>query len=150
MAGFPFGLEELNQELANATEHGEELDENDFDQIKTDGLPDRPGFPAVTFVFAVLSDLGTILSGGFLGIVFSAIMLITIWIYLFGKYGGIKRWMWKKAVARFGLKSIPVLGPFLLTWSYFVLRAHSKNYKRIEQILGAVERLALRKGKKAG
>lgn len=147
MAGFPFGLEELNQELAGVTEPGDELDENDFGQIQAEGLPDRPNFPVVVFVFAVLADLGTVLTAGFLGIVFSAVMLITLWIYLFGKYGGIKRWVWKRAVARLGLKSIPVLGPFLLTWSFFVLRAHSKNYKRIDQILTSVEKLMLREAK---
>ncbi len=141
---YPFGLEELNKEMGDELEPGEELSDEDFEEIKIEGLPSgRPSFPLITFTSSALIDVFNIFTLGFLGIITGVIAIIIIRIYLIGKYGFIKRWVWKRAMMRLGVKSIPVLGPFLLSWSFFVLRAHSKNYKRIDQILTAAEKLII-------
>ncbi|TSC75916.1 MAG: hypothetical protein G01um101430_86 [Parcubacteria group bacterium Gr01-1014_30] len=149
MDELPFGLEELNEELSDVTEPGEELFEDDFDQIKTEGLPDHPHFPAGTFGFAVFADAVKVASLGWLGILAAIIGLITIRMYLRGKYGFLKRYVWKRALLKAGISSIPFLGAFLASWSWFVFRAHSKNWKRIDQILTSVEKLILRRAKRA-
>ncbi len=138
---YPFGFEDLNKELEDELEPGEEFTQEDWDEIEIRGVPKRPSFPFLTFVFAVLLDVVNLFGLGFLGIITGIIAIVMVRMYLIGKYNFIKRWMWKKALLRLGIKSIPILGPFLLSWSFFILRAHSKNYERIDKILTAIEKL---------
>ena len=145
---FSFSAEDLNQELEDELNSGEEFSAEDVEELKIEGVPKhRPSFPLVTFASAVLIDTVNIFTGGFVGIITGIIAFILVRIYLIGKYGSIKRWIWRRALIRLGVKSIPVLGALLLSWSWFVWRAHAKNYKRIDQVLRAVEQLLLKKAK---
>lgn len=141
-----FTAENLNREFANELSPDEEFDEEEIEDIKAEGVPpERPSFPLITFIFAVLLDvlkpLVQIFSLGLLGIVISILGFILTRIYLIGKIGGIKRFIWKNTIVTAVKGSIPFLGAFLGSWSYFILRAHSKNYKRIDQILTFIEKL---------
>lgn len=140
---YAFSAEELNREFADELESGEEWTQEDVEEIKIEGLPSsKPSFPLVTFVFAVLIDTVKLFSLGFLGIIAGIFGFILVRVYLIGKYGFIKRWMWKRVLIKAGISSIPIVGAFLASWSWFILRAHSKNYKRINQIIMALEKLA--------
>lgn len=140
-----FTAENLNREFANELSPGEEFDEEEIEDIKAEGVPpERPSFPLITFIFAVLLDvlkpLAHIFSLGLLGTVISILGFILTRIYLIGKISSIKRYIWKKTIVTAMKSCIPVLGAFLGSWSYFILRAHSKNYKRIDQILTFIEK----------
>jgi multisubunit Na+/H+ antiporter MnhG subunit len=138
---YTFGADELNRELADELEPGEEFTDDDVEELEIEGVPERPSFPLVTFIFAILLDTGKLFSGGFLGIIFGILGSILVRVYLIGKMGFIKRYFYKKTVAAAAKNVIPILGAFLGSWTWFVFRAHSKNWKRIDQILTAIERL---------
>lgn len=140
---YAFGVDELNRELADELGFGEEFTDEDLEEIKIEGLPSsRPSFPLVTFVFAVLIDTVKLFSLGFLGVITAVLGFIVVRVYLFGKMGFIKRYAYRKTLAAVVKNIIPIFGAFLGSWSWFILRVHSKNYKRINQIIMALEKLA--------
>lgn len=141
---YPFELSDLNKELEDEIEPGEELNEEDFEEINAEGVPDRPSFPATVFVLAILIDIIKLVSFGFLGMLTAILGFIIIRVYLFGKMSFIKRYVYKKFIAAAVKNVIPIVGAFLGSWTWFILRAHSKNYKRIDQIITAVEKLIRR------
>lgn len=137
-----FSREELNQELANDSELGVEgLDEEDFETIEIEGVPERPGFPTITFIFAIILDLVKIISLGFFGWLASLLGFILVRVYLIGKMSFLKRRMRRKFAAQAFKGSIPILSIFLGSWTFFVLRAHAKNYQKIDKIISTVEKL---------
>ena len=140
---YAFSAEDLNREFADELGPGEEWTQEDLEEIKIEGLPSsRPSFPLVTFVFAVLIDTVKLCSFGFLGIITAILGFILVRVYLFGKMGFIKRFVYQKTIVVVVKNIIPFVGAFLGSWSWFILRVHSKNYKRINQIIMALEKLA--------
>ena len=149
---YPFKLSDLNRALEEDgfIEPGEELEEEDFEelQVKT---PKRPSFPVVILTLAVMKDLTDILSAGFLGSFTNIIAIIAIRIWLLGKMGFIKRYLYKRYLFAFILEFVPFVNA-VPQWTIFVLRGHAKEYKRINQILTKVEELLIRhqKSEKTG
>ena len=101
----------------------------------------QPSFPIITLTFAVLIDAIKLISGGFLGILAAILGFILVRVYLFGKMGFIKRFVYRKVVAAAVKNVIPVVGAFLGSWTWLIFRAHGKQKKRANQILTAVEKL---------
>jgi hypothetical protein len=140
---YPFSVEELNQELADELGPGEELQIEDFEEIKIEGLPERPSFPIMVFILAVLKDFTDLLSFGLLGVLTNIIAWIAIRMYLFRKVGFIKRWLYKRYVFTLILEFIPFIS-MIPQWTIFVLRGYAKEKKRVDEVLTAVERLLLK------
>jgi hypothetical protein len=135
-----FNINSLKEELGNEFEPGEEFEEEDFEEIRIEGVPEKPSFPIIIFIFAVIIDLFKLLSLGFFGPILFIFGWILVRVYLQGKISFIKRYVWKKALAHSIKNIFPLVSAFLGSWSYFIFRAHSKNYQRIDQILRAIEK----------
>ena len=139
---YPFGLSDLNKELEEEFEPGEELEEEDFEEIKTE-IPKRPSFPTITLIFAILKDFGDLVTLGILGTITNIIAWIVIRLYLFKKVGFIKRALYRQYIFALILEFIPFIN-MIPQWTIFVLRAYAKEHKKIDQILTAIEKLIIR------
>jgi hypothetical protein len=139
-----FSREEFNKELINLGAE-EDIEEDDFDDVKTQGVPEKPNFPTTIFIFAVILDVFTIASLGLLGWVTIPLGILLVRVYLLGKMSFSKKLAWKKVVAVCRKKAFPLLSAFLGSWAFFILRAHAKNYERIDQIISVVEKILTRK-----
>lgn len=141
--GYPFELSDLNKELEDEWGPGEELDEDDFDELKTEGVSKKPSFPVLTFGFALIKDFVDIVSLGTLGIFLNIIAWIVIRMYLFKKMGFMKRYLYKKYIFTLILEYIPFIS-MIPQWTIFVLRAHAAEHKKIDQILTSIENLIIK------
>jgi type IV secretory pathway TrbL component len=144
---YPFQLQDLNRELESEIEEGDEIDEEDFEEIKRKA-PEPPSFPIATVILALLIDTVKLFTFGFLGIVTALAGFILVRIYLMGKMSFMKRFLYRKTVVAAAKNLIPVVGAFLGSWTWLILRAYGKQKERTGQIIDAVERLILRYGKK--
>jgi len=142
MPNYNFGVEELNNELGDELE-GEEFTNEDFEELKVEGLPKKSSFPVMVLTLAVLKDFFDLVSLGLLGILTNIIVWIAIRIYLLKKVGFIKRWLYKKYIFTIILEFIPFVS-MIPQWTFFVLRAYAKENKHVDAVLEAVERLLLR------
>lgn len=142
---YPFELSDLNKELEDEFEPGEELEEEDFEEIKTE-TPNRPSFPIITLTFAISKDFIDLVSLGLLGTFTNIIAWLVIRFYLLGKMGFMKRYLYKKYIFTLILEYLPFVN-MIPQWTIFVLRAHATEYKKINQILTAIEKLILKHSK---
>ena len=140
-----FGLSDLNKELEEEFEPGEELEEEDFEEIKT-GTLKQSSFPIITLIFAILKDFIDLVTLGILGLITNIIAWIVISFYLSGKVGFIKRWLYRRYIFALILELIPFIN-MIPQWTIFVLRAHATEHKKIDQILTAIEKLIIRHSK---
>lgn len=143
---YSFQLEDLNRELEDEVEEGDELDEEDFEEIKRK-IPEEPSFPIATFILALLIDIFKLFTFGFLGIVTALAGHILIRIYLLGKMGFMKRLLYRMFIVTAAKNLIFVLGAFLGSWSWLILRAHGMQKKRTAKIITAIEKLILKYGR---
>lgn len=143
---YPFQLEDLNRALEEETEEGDELDEEDFEEIKNK-TPEEPSFPVATVILALLIDTVKLFTFGFLGIVTALAGFILIKVYIFGKMGFMKRFLYRRRIVAAAKNLIPVLGAFLGSWTWLILRAYGKEKERTAKIIDAVERLISQYGR---
>jgi len=139
---YPFNLSELNKELKDEFKMSEELEEEDFEELKVN-LPKKPSFPVMTFCFALLKDFIDIVSLGIIGTIVNILAWIVISFYLFRKVSFIKRYLYRKFIFTLILEFIPFIN-MIPQWTIFVLRAYAKEKKNIDQILTAIEKLLIR------
>ena len=144
---YSFELSDLNKELEGNFEIGEELEGEDFEELKV-SPPKRPSFPIFIFICAVAKDILDIISLGLLGTFTNIIVWIIIRLWLFRKVNFIQRMLYRRYVFAWIIEFIPFFN-WIPQWSIFVLRAHATEYKKIDQILTAIEGLIIRfqKGK---
>jgi hypothetical protein len=139
---YPFELSDLNKELEGEFDPGEELDDEDFEEIKAE-LPKRSSFPVRVFICALIKDLLDIASLGLLGTFFNIILWIIITKYLWGKIGFIKKWMYRRYIFTRILEFIPWIN-MIPQNTIFVLRGYAKEKKQIDKVLTAIEKLIIR------
>lgn len=139
---FSFGLADLNKELEGEFAPGEELNEDDFEEIKAD-LPKKPSFPTRIFICALVKDLIDIASFGLLGTFFNIIFWIIMTKYLWGKVGFVKKWLYRRYVFTRTLEFIPWINEWPQN-TIFVLRGYAKEKKQVDQVLTAIEKLIIR------
>jgi len=134
----PFTLEDLNRELENVTPVGEELQQEDFEEIIAKP-PKRSSFPYFILTIAVLKDFFDLISLGFFGIILNIFAFIALRIWLLGKVGFMKRYLYRRYIFTLILEFIPFIN-MIPQWTIFVLRGHAKENKKIDEILTVMEK----------
>lgn len=140
---YPFGVSELNKELKDELEIGEELGEEDFEEIRIN-LPTRPSFPIHIFTLALIKDISDIYSVGLLGTFTNIIAMLVIRLWLFGKVGFIQKYLYKRFIFALILEFIPFIN-VIPQWSFFVWKGHFKERKRIDKILESIAKLIIQR-----
>ncbi len=144
---YPFELSDLNKELEEELEPGEELEEEDFEEIKIE-VPTSPSFPIGTLIVAIIKDAIDIFSLGILGTFTNIIAWIVLWLYVRKRMGFIKRRLYRKFITRLLAEFTPFVNMFPW-WTFFVLRAHATEREKLNQILTTIEKLIIRHQKTA-
>lgn len=132
-------LKEFNNELRKMGDN-DGLTQEDLDDIEI-RPPRRPHFPVFIFSLALLKDFGDVVSLGLLGTITNFLVSGIIWLWLIPKSSFIKKRLYKKIIFPVILEFIPFLDAFPAT-TFFVLRAHLMEYKKIDRIIKILEKIA--------
>ncbi|TSC56856.1 MAG: hypothetical protein Greene071421_365 [Parcubacteria group bacterium Greene0714_21] len=140
-------LQEVNEMLTQQLGPGEDLTEEEFQQIVTKS-PNRPKFPLLILCMALLKDFGDLVTLGFLGMITNFFFGILIWVWLMGKLGFMRKWLYKRFIFVLMLEFFPFINMIPIN-TFFVVRAHMKECKKVDAILNALEGFAkqARRGK---
>lgn len=140
---FNFNVNDLNRELEYEMEPGQELEEEDFEEIKA-SVPQKTTFPTGVFLVAVAKDFidifSVIFTFGLLGTIVNIFAWIILRLWLMGKVGFIKRRLYRKFIGRLVWEFVPLLN-IVPWWTIFVLRAYAIENEEVDKILSAIERL---------
>ncbi len=139
---YSFDVSDLNKELEDTFEPGEELEEEDFEELKVNP-PKTPSFPFFVFTIALIKDFVDLPTLGILGIFTNIFAWIVIRIYIFRKVNFVKRWMYRRYIFTFILEFIPFIN-MIPQNTIFVLRAYAKEKKQINAVLEKLENLIIR------
>lgn len=144
---YPFKLSDLNQALEDELGMGEELLEEEFDELQVNP-PKRSSFPKFIFICAVVKDIIDIVGLGILGTIINPLMWIIIRLWLFRKVSFVQRMLYKRFIFALIIEFVPGAN-WIPQWSIFVLRGHAAENKKVDEILRTIEGLLIRfeKGK---
>jgi hypothetical protein len=106
--------------------------------------PEHPVFPVHIFMMAVMKDLLDILTLGIVGIIANVVVGLVLWFWILGKMNFMKRWIWRRFILYVFIEFIPFIS-FIPIWTFFVARAHLREYEQIDKILTYIEERYLEK-----
>ena len=140
---FNFNVNNLNKELEYEMEPGQELEEEDFEELQA-RMPQRPSFPTGVFLVALAKDsidiFSVLFTFGLLGTIVNIFAWIILRIWLMGKVSFIKQRLYRKFIGRVVWEFVPLLN-IVPWWTIFVFRAYALENETLNKIFGAVERL---------
>lgn len=115
----------------------EGIDTEHIEAAKID-KPEKPDFPFIIFALALAKDIGDWLSLGVGGTILNIIVVPIMFIYLRGKMGYVKKWVYRRYIFTMIIEFIPFIN-WIPQNAIFVVRAHLKEHEQIDKLLSFVE-----------
>lgn len=115
--------------------------ESDLEKLSAEPHPpQKPSFPIVIFIAAIIKDLADAATGGIVSVILSLLLGFILWLWWFNKSSfikkKIKKWFVKRVILFLAGDSIPVVSIFVPSSLFIILWYYRE--KKIVQIIQKV------------